>query len=172
MIRPSFVARTLAAALALLLGSAAFGQAPPPAPRAPLIPCTPAETGPCVQVATSIADLVGVWKQYRGNPMLDAPGRMGFIRYRPDGTLSLAPTAADTAEPFGMYPRGRLTFDGEIATLHAEGDLVPPECRTATFQFLILRLGAAKVGLANLPLQDDCVGRRADMALPLLWVGE
>lgn len=172
MIRTSFFARTLAATMAIVLGTAAFGQAPPPAPRAPLVPCTPAETGACVQVATSVDDIVGVWKQYLGNPMLDAPGRMGFIRYRPDGTLSLAPTAEDTAEPFGAYPRGRITFDGEIATVHVDGDAVPAECRTGTFQIHILRLGATKVGLANLPLQDDCMGRRADMALPLLWVGE
>jgi hypothetical protein len=171
MIRTPSVARTLAAVAALALVSAALAQAAP-APRAPLVPCTPTETGPCVQVATSVADLAGVWKQYLGNPMLEAPERMGFIRYRPDGTFSIAPTATDTATPFGTYPRGTITFDGEIATVHVEGDAVPPECRTGTFQFHVLRLGTAKVGLASLPIQDDCLGRRADMALPALWVGE
>lgn len=168
---PKLVARTLAALAALALFAAALAQGAP-GPRAPLVPCTPAETGPCIQVATSVADIVGVWKQYLGNPMLAAPEGMAFIRYRPDGTLSIAPTAADTAAPFGTYPRGTITFDGEIATVRVEGDAVPAECRTATFQIHVLRFGAARVGLANLPIQDDCMGRRADMALPLLWVGE
>lgn len=166
-----FVGRTLAAIAAFILVAVASAQGAP-GPRAPLVPCSPAETGPCVQVATSVADLVGVWKQFLGNPMLEAPGGMAFIRYRPDGTFSIAPTAADTAAPYGRYPRGSITFDGEVATVHVEGDAVPAECRTGTFQIHVLRLGAQKVGLANLVLEDACMGRRADKALPLLWVGE
>ena len=167
----SFVGRTLAALAAFALAAVAPAQGAP-GPRAPLVPCSVAEMGPCAQVATSAADLVGVWKQYIGHPMLEAPGRMGFIRYRPDGTYSLAPTAADTAAPFGRYPRGSVTFDGEVVTIVSDGDAVPPECRTGTFQIHVLRYGGAPFGLAYLPLQDDCVGRRADVVMPLLWVGE
>ena len=171
MTRTANVAGRLAALAALCLLSAALAQEAP-RPRAPLVPCTAVETGPCALVATSVADIVGVWKQYLGNPMLDAPGRMGFIRYRPDGTYSLAPTAADTAAPYGAYPRGTITFDGDIATILVAGDAVPPECRTARFQIHVLRLGAAQVALAYLPIEDECAGRRADMALPLLSVGD
>ena len=162
----------LTAIAALVLAVASAQGAPPPGPRAPLVPCTPETTGPCVVVATSVDDLVGVWKQYLGNPMLDAPGRMGFIRHRADGTMSLAPTAADTSAPFGTYPRGRITFEGEVATITVDGDAVPPECRTARAHIHVLRYGAAPVALAYLMIADDCMGRRADLAMPVIWVGE
>ncbi|MFO7544738.1 MAG: hypothetical protein R6W77_04505 [Trueperaceae bacterium] len=143
-----------------------------PATRDPLVTCTATATGPCVQVATTVEDIVGVWKQYLGNPMLQAPGRMGFIRYRPDGSYSLAPTAADTAAPFGMYPRGTISFDGETATILVDGDAVPAECRTSAVQIHVLRYGMVPFGLFYVPIQDECAGRRADLAMPLLWVGE
>jgi len=160
----------LAVLAAVTLGAAAAQGAP--APRAPLVPCTPESTGPCVTVATSVADLVGVWKQYLGNPMVDAPNRMGFIRFHPDGTMSLAPTAEDTAAPFGTYPRGTLSFEGDIATMTAVGDAVPPECRTATYQIHVIRFGGAPVALAYLRIQDECTARLVDLAMPVLWVGE
>lgn len=161
----------VALTLAFVFALAAFAQEPP-GPRAPLVPCTSATEGPCVQVATSVADIVGVWKQYLGNPLLDAPGRMGFIRYLPDGRYNIAPTPTDASAPFGMYPRGTISFDGEVATILVEGDAVPAECRTATVQIHVLRYGSAPFGLAYRTLKDDCVGRQADLAMPLLWVGE
>jgi len=167
----TFVGRTLAALATLTLAAMVLAQGAPGL-RTPLVPCTPAEMGPCVQVATSVADIVGVWKQYVGNPAFDAPGGMGFVRYRHDGSYSLAPTVADTAAPFGAYPRGSITFEGEIATIVAVGDAVVAECRSATFQILVLHFGTAPVGLTYVAIQDGCVGRRADMAMPLLWVGE
>jgi hypothetical protein len=172
LVNRTLVRRTLAVFAILLFVTSALAQGAPPMPRAPLVPCTPDATGPCVQVATSVADIVGVWKQYLGHPMLDAPERMGFIRYRPDGSYSLAPTAADTAAPFGPYPRGTIEFDGELATILVEGDAVPPECRTATRQIHVLRYGGAPVALATVLIQDDCPGRIVDMAMPALWVGE
>lgn len=161
----------LAAIAAFALVFTAVAQEAP-ATRAPLVPCAATATGPCVQVATSVADIVGVWKQYLGNPMLEAPERMGFIRYRPDGSYSLAPTAADTTAPFGTYPRGTISFDGETATILVDGNAVPAECRTATVQIHVLRYGSAPFGLFYVPIQDECAGRRADMAMPLIWVGE
>ncbi len=158
------------AALTALALSAAAAQGAP-GPRAPLVPCTPESTGPCVTVATSVADLVGVWKQYLGNPMLDAPNRMAFIRYHPDGTLSLAPTAEDTAAPFGTYPRGTISFEGDIATISVLGDAVPPECRTKTSQIHVIKHGDVPVALAYALIEDECAGRRADLAMPVLWVG-
>jgi hypothetical protein len=171
MTRTTIVATRIVASAVLVLISAAFAQGAP-GPRAPLIPCTAATVGPCAQVATSVADLVGVWKQYLGNPMFDAPGRMAFVRYRPDGSMSLAPTAEDTDAPFGFYPRGTITFEGEIATIHVDGDAVPPECRTATFQIHVLRYGDAPFGLSYVNIQDECAGRRADHAMPVFWVGD
>lgn len=171
MAYPRLVARTLAALTAHVLLAAALAQGAP-VPRAPLVPCTPGAAGPCTRVATSVADLVGVWKQYLGNPMLEAPDRMGFIRYRPGGSYSLAPTVADTAAPYGWYPRGTIAFDGGVATISVDGDAVPAECRAATVQIHVLQLGGARVGLAYLPIEDACEGRRADLALPLLWVGD
>jgi hypothetical protein len=171
MQRTKIVGLRIAAIAAFALVFTAIAQEAP-ATRAPLVPCAATATGPCVQVATSVADIVGVWKQYLGNPMLQAPGHMGFIRYRPDGSMSLAPTPTDTAAPFGMYPRGTISFEGEVATILVEGDAVPAACRTATVQIHVLRYGSAPFGLFYVPIQDECAGRRADLAMPLLWVGE
>jgi hypothetical protein len=172
MSRHTTYTAAVTAIAAFVLGFASAQGAPAPGPRAPLVPCTDQTTGPCVQVATSVDDLVGVWKQYLGNPMLDAPGRMGFVRYRPDGSLSLAPTAADTSAPYGTYPRGRIAFEGEVATITVDGDAVPPECRTARYHIQVVRYGSAPVALAYFVIEDDCTGRRADHALPVIWVGE
>jgi hypothetical protein len=170
MTHSTFLVRCAVMAVVAAL-STALAQ-PAPAPRAALVPCTPDATGPCVQVATSVDDIVGVWKQYLGNPALEAPDRMGFIRYRPDGSMSLAPTAGDTSAPFGAYPRGTISFEGDVATMLIEGDAVPPECRTATVHIHVLRHDGAPVALAYLFLQDECVGRRADLELPAIWVGD
>jgi hypothetical protein len=170
MTRTALLARCATIAVVAVL-STALAQ-PAPTPRPALVPCTPDATGPCVHVATSVDDIVGVWKQYLGNPALQAPDRMGFIRYRPDGSMSLAPTADDTSEPYGVYPRGTISFDGDVATMLIEGDAVPPECRTATVQIHVLRHGGAPVALAYVFLQDECAGRRADMALPAIWIGD
>jgi hypothetical protein len=161
------------ASLLGLLVSPALAQGPGPgSPRPTLVPCEPSTTGPCAIVATSAADIVGVWKQFLGNPMLQAPGGMGFIRHRADGTFSLADTVANTAAPYGAYPRGRFTFDGEVMTIEVEGDAVPPECRRGSYQVQVIRHGGLPVALVYQPIVDDCAGRRSDMLTPLIWVGE
>jgi hypothetical protein len=166
--RRSFVASLLA-----LLLAPALAQVPAEGgPRPPLVPCDASTTGPCAHVATSIDDLVGVWKQFLGNPMLQAPGRMGFIRYRPDGTFSLADTAANTAAPFGAYPRGRITFDGDVMTMEVDGDAVPPECRRGSYQVQVIRHAGFPVALHYQPVEDDCAGRKSDMLTPVMRVGE
>jgi hypothetical protein len=133
------------------------------------VPCEAGAGGPCVQVARSPDDIVGVWKQFVGRPDLQAPGGMGYIRYRPDGTYSLADAVENTAEPHGAYPRGRVTFDGEIMTLLVDGD-VPPECKEATFVVHVIRHGDQSVALHYQPVEDACTPRLADLALPIVWV--
>jgi hypothetical protein len=170
------VARSTSLVTAVLFWSllaCAAAQAPGPAgPRPALIPCEATTTGPCMHVATSIDDIVGVWKQFFGNPMIQAPGGVAFVRYRPDGTSSLADSVENTAEPYGMYPRARVSFDGEVMTMEVEGDQVPPECRRATFQVQVIRHGATPVALFYQPIEDQCMGRMADLRTPLVWAGE
>jgi hypothetical protein len=160
------------ALLALALPSIAAAQGATPPPRPALVPCEATTVGPCVVIATSIDDIVGVWKQHIGNPMLQAPGGVGYVRYRPDGSSSLAPTIEGTAEPFGAYPRARVTFEGEVMTMEALGDAVPDECRRATMQVQVLRLGATPVALFYLPIEDLCLGRLADLRVPLVRVAD
>jgi hypothetical protein len=160
------------ALLALTLSSFAAAQAATPPPRPALVPCDPMSEVPCVHIATSVDDIVGVWKQHIGNPMLQAPDGVGYVRYRPDGSTSLAPTVEATAEPFGMYPRGRVSFEGEVMTIEVVGDMVPVECRLATFQVQVVRLGAIPVALFYLPIEDLCMGRLADLRVPLIYVSE
>jgi hypothetical protein len=169
----SFRRSIVASLLALLLAPAALAQGPGPGgPRPALVPCEPSTTGPCATVATSVADILGVWKQFLGNPMLQAPGGMGFIRHRADGSFSLADTAANTATPYGNYPRGRVSFDGEVMTMEVEGDAVPPECRRGSYQVQVIRHAGHPVALYYQPIEDDCAGRTSDMLTPVMWVGE
>jgi hypothetical protein len=157
--------------LTLAANATAQGGTTPP-PRPALVPCAERPDGPCVVIATSVADIVGVWKQHLGNPMLQAPGGVGYIRIRADGSSSLAPTAEGTAEPYPMYPRAQLSFDGEVMTMEALGDAVPPECRRATMQVQVIRLGAIPVALFYLPIEDTCPGRLADLRVPLIRVAD
>jgi hypothetical protein len=160
------------ALLALTLASLASAQGATPPPRPALVPCAEHPDGPCTVIATSIDDIVGVWKQHLGNPMLQAPGGVGYIRYRPDGTFSLAPTIEGTAEPFGMYPRGRISFEGAVMTVEVFGDMVPVECRSATAQVQVLYLGSVPIALFHLPIEDACTGRLADLRVPTIRVAD
>jgi hypothetical protein len=169
---PTTLATIGLALLVLSLASMTIAQGAVPTPRPALVPCDEMPEGPCVLIATSADDIVGVWKQHLGNPMLQAPDGVGYIRYRPDGTFSIAPTVEATAEPFGMYPRGRFTFDGEVMTVEVIGDAVPAECRHATAQVQVIRLGAVPVALFQLPIEDDCPGRLADLRVPVIRVAD
>jgi hypothetical protein len=160
------------ALLVLTLASVASAQGATPPPRPALVPCAENPEGPCIVIATTIDDIVGVWKQYFGNPMIQAPGGVAYVRYRADGSSSLAPTAEGTAEPFGMYPRARVSFEGEVMTMEVIGDMVPAECRHATFQVQVIRLGAVPVALFYLPIEEACVGRMADFRVPLIRVAD
>ena len=155
-----------------LLAFAAAQASTPPEPRPALVPCEATTTGPCMHVATSVDDIVGVWKQFLGNPMLQAPGGVGFIRYHSDGTFSLADSVEHTAAPYGAYPRGRVTFDGDVMTVEVDGDQVPPECRRSTSQVQVIRYGSIPVALFYQLIEDACMGRVADKRTPLIWAGE
>lgn len=163
--------RTLVCLAALVAASLALAQ-PPSGPRSPLVPCASAPAGtPCSQVATSAADIVGVWKQFLGNPALQAPGGMGYIRYFADGSFNLAPTAEGTASQYTGYPSGLVSFDGEVMTIVLGVGAFLPECsRASTHQVQVIRLGDQPVALVYTPIDDTCVGRLADLRSPLIWV--
>jgi hypothetical protein len=171
-----FAARRTSLVTAILIWSLlafAAAQAPGPAgPRPALVPCEATTTGPCMHVATSIDDIVGVWMQFLGNPMLQSPGGVGVIRYHPNGTFSLADSIENSAAPYGIFPRGSVTFDGEMVTIEVEGDQVPPECRVKRGQVQVIRYGAIPVALFYQTIGDECMGRVADLRTPLIWVGE
>jgi hypothetical protein len=160
------------ALLMLSLASLASAQGGTPPPRPALVPCAENPDGPCIVIATSVDDILGVWKQHFGNPMIQAPGGVAYVRYRADGSTSLAPTAEGTAEPYGMYPRARVSFEGEVMTMEVMGNAVPPECRRATFQVQVIRLGTVPVALFYLPIEEACVGRLADFRVPLIRVAD
>lgn len=151
----------------VLLASAA-AQAPQGI-RPPLVPCEGENTA-CVTLATQPQDIVGIWKQYLGNPMLNAPGGMGFIRYNADGTYVLADTPENTAGPYQTYPRGTFALENGVITIEVEGEMVPPECRTARYELRVFRYGDQPVALHYAPVEDACVGRLQDLSTPLVWV--
>ena len=92
---------------------------------APLAPCEPGGTAPCVLRAEEPADIVGIWKQYVGNPALNAPDGMGYIQYRSDGTYSLADTSEATSAAKPPFPSGTYTFENGILTINVDGEMAP-----------------------------------------------
>lgn len=140
-------------------------------PRPPLVDCAMVSDVPCSIVATSPADLVGVWRQFIGNPAFGAPGGVGYVRYRADGTYSLADTVENTAAPHPPFPSGRVTFEGDVMRMIVDGANIPPECKEATYQVQVLRNGNLPVAIFYQAIDDACVPRRTgDLSVPLIWV--
>lgn len=163
--------RTVYPLLVLALLLSGFFYAAAQSPRPPLVSCEEgAEPVPCVVLATQPEDIAGIWKQHLGNPMLNAPNSMGFIRYNTDGTYSLADTPENTAAPFQNYPRGSYTLENGVITITVDGEMVPPECREARYELRVYRHGTQPVALHYMPIEDDCTGRLQDLSQPLVWV--
>lgn len=149
-----------------------LGQAQAPGPRPPLVACEAKKDAPCVVLASKSADIVGVWKQYFGSPIIPNPSGMAYIRYNPDGTFAIADTPENTRAPFKNWPRGTVRFEGTRALLTVEAiEGAPAECRTAVHEMRVLRLGERPVGLSYAPIEDTCVPRLRDLTMVLPYVG-
>lgn len=164
---------TFATVLLALTVSLVYAQTPA-GPMPPLVPCQTAPTGaPCSQVATSAADLVGVWQQFMWNPRLDTDGGKGYIRYLADGTYYLADTVEHTAAPFANFPYGTVTFTGDVMTILVDSETPLPECgRPSTYRVHVIRAGDTPVALWYQPIDDTCSGRVADLSQPFIWVAD
>lgn len=141
--------------------------------RQPLVTCNEEDDAgqACWMIATEPAHLVGIWKQYMGNPRIKAPNGMAFIQYRLDGTYSVADTPENTDAPLGIYPHGTYRFEDGTLTILVEN--VPPECAgPAVLEVRVLQVDGRPIGLRYYPIKDDCAPRRADFTELLLWVGD
>jgi hypothetical protein len=128
--------------------------------------------GPCDQIATAPEDIVGVWKQYLGNPMLNAPGGTAYIRYNVDGTYNIADTIENTVGPFENYPAGTYTFDGTQFTISAIPGAPAPCDGPGIFQLRVLKYADKPVALRYIPISDTCAPRLQDLSQALVWVAE
>jgi hypothetical protein len=137
----------------------------------PLVPCPEDgdEAYPCAVVATRADDVAGIWKQYLGNPAMQAPGGMAYQRIGPDGGIVLADTPENTAARFGNYPFATVAFEGDEARLTVGAD-VPPACQTAIQRYHVYRYGTQPVALLIAPIEDECPPRLQDTGLPFIWV--
>ncbi|PYE53178.1 hypothetical protein [Deinococcus yavapaiensis] len=162
-------------AACLLLPCLALAQAPtrsPAGPRPPLVTCEPGKAVPCIVIASRLADIVGVWKQYLGNPLFAAQDGVGYIRYNADGSFVIADTPEHTVAPFKNWPRGTVRFDGTRALLTVEPiEGVPAECQTAIHEMRVVRLGSRPVGLIYSQVEDNCLPRRSDLGVVLPYIG-
>lgn len=137
-----------------------------------LVPCADDVTGPCDLIATSADDIVGVWKQYLNNPILNAPGGVAYIRYNADGTYNIADSIENTAAPYGNYPSGTFTFEGTQLTIAAIPGAPAPCDGPGVFQLRVLKYGDEPVALRYIPISDTCVPRLQDLSQALVWVAE
>lgn len=159
--------------LTCLLLCTAFAQTTtnPPTPRPSLVPCVAGQDVPCVQLATQVSDIVGVWKQYQDNPAFAQASHMGYIRFNPDGSFVLADTLAHTGAPHAPFPFGTVRFEGGRMTFTVQG--VPPgmpECARAVYEVRVLRLGTRPVGLQYTPVEETCKPRLAALNYLLPYI--
>jgi hypothetical protein len=139
-----------------------------------LVPC-PDNTNsgmdayPCDVIATSAEDVIGIWKQYLGNPNLAAPMGMGYIRYLEDGSYFIADTAENSAEIYENYPYGRIDFNEATVTITVDSQ-VPPGCETGDYTMRVIRMGDQPVALTYTIVDDECLPRRGDLGEALIWI--
>jgi hypothetical protein len=144
----------------------------PPNMENSLVPCEAGVAKPCDMIATKPEDIVGVWKQYLGDPSFNASDGMAYIRYNADGTFTLADTVEHTAAPYESYPRGTFHFDGAQFVIDpVEG--IPAPCDGAgNFQLRVVKYGDEPVSLRYVPISDACTPRLQDLSQALIWVAE
>jgi len=142
----------------------------PAAMEIALVPCGDGVMGPCDLIATSPEDIVGVWKQYLGNPRLNAPGGMAYIRYFADGTYVIADTIENTAQPDSGYLSGTYEFEGDQFIVGAAVGAPPPCDLASHHQLRVLKYGDQPVALRYVPITETCPGRLQDLSQALIWV--
>ncbi len=153
-------------------------DAPPPVVQsdlAPLVACPDAgaasdSTSPCVTIATTPADMAGIWKTYvLANPAFKSSDGMGYIRFSTDGAFFIADSPEDTQAVHENFPYGTFMMaDGQL-TFNVTGSPIPG-CETGVWQVRIIQLGSQKVALSFIPVDDQCAPRKANLSQPALWV--
>lgn len=162
--------RLMLAVLALTAGVAS--AQPPAGPRAPLVPCAAAAAdAPCIDIATSAADIAGIWRHPVANPAFQAPDGLGYIAYFPDGRLRLAGSIEDLASDETSYMFGVIEFDGNFSRVTLGREAPLPVCSGPfVHQHQVIRLGGQPVALFVQPVEDECPPRLSDLGVPLIWV--
>src|SRR5690606_16097658 len=150
----SFSIRTLLLAWALSTLGAVSAQ-PPGHSLPPLVECAAGATVPCVEIASQVSDIVGVWKQYFGSPIPATPDGRASIRDPPVRSFVLADSVENTAAPYDVFPYGTVSFDGDLMTI-VVADPPPafPECAVGTYQVRVIRVGDLPVSLHYIPVDD------------------
>jgi len=157
---------TQAATMSVVPASASL----PPNMANSLVPCTTGATSPCDLIATKAEDIVGVWKQYLNNPVLNALGGVAYIRYNADGTYNIADSVENTVKPFKNYPAGTFKFDGAQFIIAAIPGAPAPCDGPGVFQLRVLKYGDKPVALRYVVISDTCFPRLQDLSQALVWV--
>ena len=126
----------------------------------------------CVVVKPELADIVGVWKGYFGNPMIQAPNGMSYLRYTSEGEYFVADSPENASAPYPPYPSGTITLEDGILTLNTQGEMVPAACRVGRYEVSVYLYGDHPVALVHRLVEDDCPGRPLDMSSPRVWVSD
>jgi hypothetical protein len=142
----------------------------PPDMETALVPCGDGVTGACDLIATSMEDVVGVWAQYLLFPPDNTRGSKAYIRFNADGTLVMADSIENTAQPMEGFPSTTYRFEG--TRLIFDPILSAPEpCNGAgIFQVRVLKYGDEPVALRYVPISDACTFRLVDLSQAAVWV--
>lgn len=137
-----------------------------------LVPCGEGVTGPCDMIATSAEDIVGVWAQYLIFPPDNTRGSRAYIRYNADGTVVMADSIENTAQPMEGFPSTTFRFDGTHLIFDAIPSTPTPCNGEDIFQVRVLKYGDVPVALRYVPISDACTFRLQDLSQAAVWVAE
>lgn len=135
----------------------------PPSPTATATPRPTATLAPNEFIASSVEDLVGIWKHF-----FAPSGGEVYVQYRPDGTWAIAATLEKLiSSPPDTLLEGTFEFDG------AQFITVDDLCGTnkeGKYQIRITAEDGQPSRAALIIIEDACRERAGDMRKGLQWV--
>lgn len=137
----------------------------------PLVACDGGEHA-CVKLKPETSDIVGLWRAYFHNPVLQPVDGLAYVRFHPDGRYNLSATAEQSVDPAAPWPSGTFTLEDGVLTFEAAGGMVIDACVTARYEVSLYYFGDHPVALSHRLIEDACPGRAIDNSSPMVWVAD
>lgn len=134
-----------------------------PPPTATLTPRPTATLAPSEFIASSVEDLVGIWKHF-----FNPAGEDVYIQYKPDGTWAIAATLEKlSSSPPDTFLEGTFEFDG-VQFITVDG--LCGTNKEGKYQIRITLEDGQPSRAALLVIEDACRERVGDLRKGYQWV--